>query len=588
MNRASRLPTLLFIGLDVLFCPLVSFAFIQLFVSAHLTQAALLLGSASLLKVAVCTVAVRWRWRTYDIFASTDRAADKDRLVAAADDSLQSFGSTMAIVYPGTWLLMLAAVYGVLANNSEYFLLSARAGLGVVFVVAATTMGSMALAFPLAVLLAAGPAGVCSVYARQRNLSLSREPVALQQRIALMAFALALGPLFWMVGVGHVTQVSAVTAALHGRTDEIARRLADEAGQAFLLNAGIFALLVCFWAPICATLFSRAISAPIARLAAATKEVVEEGNQTRMDVLPTSFRDEAGILSDRFNDLLDMMRDLSRGADAIANGRLHVRLSREGELPDAFRRMTDSLNDLVGQIRHTSVSLAAAATEILAATQEQESAATSQSSAMTEISHTMDSLSASAAHVSHSVSDVLTNAEQTLTTADNMVAQIESLSTHTGRINELLNVIRDIADKSDLLALNGSLEASRAGEGGQGFGLVAAEMRRLAERVTASVEDVKKLVTDIRLASTSTIMATEEGRRLARETTDAARSITLVSQQQLSGTEQVSQSVRGLAEVVTQAAAATSQTRTTAQGLKRQADHLSELVKRFEVARADA
>ncbi len=151
-------------------------------------------------------------------------------------------------------------------------------------------------------------------------------------------------------------------------------------------------------------------------------------------------------------------------------------------------------------------------------------------------------------------------------------------------MTELLDVIRDIADKSDLLALNGSLEASRAGEGGHGFALVAAEMRRLAVRVTASVEDVKKLVSDVRESSSSTIMATEEGRRLARATTEAARSITLVSQQQRSGTEQVSQSVRGLTDVVTQAAAATSQTRTSAQGLKRQADLLSDLVRKFEVA----
>src|SRR5690606_9532325 len=131
------------------------------------------------------------------------------------------------------------------------------------------------------------------------------------------------------------------------------------------------------------------------------------------------------------------------------------------------------------------------------------------STAMTEISRTMDSLSESAAHVSEAVSGVLGNAEQTMETTDSMVERIESLSGHTGRISELLDTIRDIADKSDLLALNGSLEASRAGEGGRGFALVAAEMRRLAVRVTASVEDVKSLIADIRESSSATIMATE-------------------------------------------------------------------------------
>ncbi len=202
------------------------------------------------------------------------------------------------------------------------------------FAVAGTTLGSLRSRSPLAVLLAAGPAGVCSVYARHREISLAREPVALQRaHCAHGVLALGLGPLLWMVGVGHVTQVNAVSAALHGRTDDMALRLVDEASRAFLLNAGIFAVLVCFWAPLCAALFSKAISTPISRLAAATKEVVEEGNQTRMDVLPTSFRDEAGVLSDRFNDLLDMMRDLSRGADAIASGRLHVKVSARRRTP---------------------------------------------------------------------------------------------------------------------------------------------------------------------------------------------------------------------------------------------------------------
>ena len=202
---------------------------------------------------------------------------------------------------------------------------------------------------------------------------------------------------------------------------------------------------------------------------------------------------------------------------------------------------------------------------------------------MVEISRTMDSLSESAAHVSDAVQGVLGNAERTLHNTDDMVHRIGELTGHANRIGEILEVIRDIADRSDLLALNGSLEASHAGEGGRGFAPVASEMRRLAERVTASVSDVKKLVSDIRDSGSSTVMATEESKKLAEGTTDAARQITFVTQQQRSGTEQVSQSIKGIADVVSQAVSATAQTRTSAQGLKTQADRLSALVKRFEL-----
>jgi methyl-accepting chemotaxis protein len=358
----------------------------------------------------------------------------------------------------------------------------------------------------------------------------------------------------------------------------------EGASSSFVLSAGVFALIVALWAPLCAVILGRAVSGPIERLTRAAREIVEEGKQSEMAALPVARNDEVGVLTDRFNDLLDLMRDLGSAADAIAKGDLRVQIHGKGELPDAFRGMLTSLRGMVHQISETSVELGSAATEIFAASQEQEAAAASQSSAMEEISRTMDSLSQSAAHVSEAVRGVLSNAERTLENTDAMVRRISELSTHAGRIGEILEVIREIADKSDLLALNGSLEANRAGEQGHGFALVAGEMRRLAERVTASVQDVKRLVSDIRESGSTTVMATEESRRLAQGTTEAARQITFVTQQQRSGTEQVSQSVKGIADVVTQAVSATAQTRTSAERLKTQADRLTDLVRRFDTA----
>ncbi|HKO52433.1 MAG TPA: methyl-accepting chemotaxis protein [Polyangiaceae bacterium] len=353
--------------------------------------------------------------------------------------------------------------------------------------------------------------------------------------------------------------------------------------RGFGLSAAIFVLVVGIWAPVCALILSRAISGPIERLTRAASLVVEEGELSKMGSLPVEQSDEVGVLTEKFNDLMNLMRGLSQAAQGIATGDLRVEIAGTGELPDAFRSMLVGLRDIVAQIGETSVDLASAAAEIFAASQEQESAAASQSSAMVEISRTMDSLSNSAAHVSDAVQGVLSNAERTLKNTDEMVQRIGQLSSHAGRIGEILEVIRDIADKSDLLALNGSLEASRAGEGGRGFALVAGEMRRLAERVTASVQDVKKLVYDIRESGSSTVMATEESRKLAEGTTEAARQITFVTQQQRSGTEQVSQSVKNIADVVAQAVSATSQTRTSAQSLKTRADTLSSIVRQFRV-----
>jgi methyl-accepting chemotaxis protein len=359
--------------------------------------------------------------------------------------------------------------------------------------------------------------------------------------------------------------------------------IADWASSNIVMTLIVFFLVIIAWAPMCAYFLSRDVADPLEDITRTIRQVTEVGKLDEVAALPAVQNDEIGVLALRFNDLIDTMRDLSKAASSLARGDLEIRLKGEGDVATAFRQMIDSLGRIVRQIHETSVLLAAAATEIYAASQEQEAAAASQSTAMVEIRQTMESLFEAAAHVSESVRGVLSNAERTLETTDRMVIRIGDLTTHANRIGEILETIRDISDRSDLLALNGALEASRAGEAGRGFGLVAAEMRRLAERVMSSVHDVRSLVGDIRASGSSTMMATEDSKKLAASTTDAARQITLVTQQQRSGTEQVLQSVREIAETLTQSVAAMAQTRASAEQLKGQADKLSSLVLAFRI-----
>ena len=357
----------------------------------------------------------------------------------------------------------------------------------------------------------------------------------------------------------------------------------DWASSSMLLTLLVFFLVILVWAPMCAYFLARDVVEPLDDITRTVIQVTEIGKLGEVAAIAVTQDDEVGTLAARINDLVDMLRDLSGAASALAKGDLEIRLSGEGDVATAFRAMIGSLGRIVRQIHETAVLLAAAATEIYAASQEQEAAAASQSTAMVEIRQTMESLFEAAAHVSESVRGVLSNAERTLETTDRMVIRIGDLTTHAGRIGEILETIRDISDRSDLLALNGALEASRAGEAGRGFGLVAAEMRRLAERVMSSVHDVRSLVGDIRASGSSTMMATEDSKKLAASTTDAARQITLVTQQQRSGTEQVLQSVREIAETLTQSVAAMAQTRASAEQLKSQADKLSSLVTAFRI-----
>ena len=193
----------------------------------------------------------------------------------------------------------------------------------------------------------------------------------------------------------------------------------------------------------------------------------------------------------------------------------------------------------------------------------------------------MDSLLQAATHISESTAGVLSKAERTRATTGSTAERIAELSGHAGRIAEILEVIREIADRSDLLALNASLEGTRAGEAGRGFTLVAAEMRKLAERITASVHDIKELVADVRASVSATVMATEESTKLAEGTTESARQISFVTQQQRSGTEQAGTSMRDVATMISQSLSATQEIRSLAGTLQQQADGLTALIGRF-------
>lgn len=343
-----------------------------------------------------------------------------------------------------------------------------------------------------------------------------------------------------------------------------------------------FFFLILTWGPISAWLMSRSSVSPIQRVAEVLEEI-RNGRVEKTEPVALFHHDDTGRLSQNVNGMLDVLRTLAAQARSIGTGDLSTTFSIGGDLGEAFRAQLESLRTIVGHLSASAVQLSAAATELYAASQEQETAASHQSAGVNEVGKTMETLLTAAAHIAEATQGVLGKAERTRETTDRTAQKIGELSAHAGRIGEILDVIREIADRSDLLALNASLEGTRAGEAGRGFTLVAAEMRKLAERVMASVQDIKQLVADVRASVASTIMVTEESAKLADGTTESARQISLVTQQQTSGTEQAAQSMRDVATMLTQSLSATQQMRSLAANLKGQAEQLSGVVARFRI-----
>ncbi len=298
-------------------------------------------------------------------------------------------------------------------------------------------------------------------------------------------------------------------------------------------------------------------------------------------------KDEVGQMAAAFDRMLQLLRGLASVADRLGRGDLGGKVLLDGQVGEAIQRMVQGQRALVGQISDAAMKLGGAATQIYAVLQEQEASTAKQAGGVEEVSRTMQSLHDSAGNIAESARGVFENAQRTRQTTDGMSSHATTLNSHTARIAELLEVIRDIADRSDLLALNASLEATRAGEAGRAFSLVATEMRRLAERVTASVQSVKSLLVDIRSSAAASASSTDESRKLAENTTESARQITLVTQQQRTATGQVLESMQEISAILSDSVTSTREIRASSEMLRRTAQHLNEVVGKFKLEGAD-
>jgi hypothetical protein len=208
----------------------------------------------------------------------------------------------------------------------------------------------------------------------------------------------------------------------------------------------------------------------------------------------------------------------------------------------------------------------------------QESAGTQQAAGIEATRDTMERVLGSAQQIAEKSCGVLGNAERTVMGNRDVALRIRELNSHAENAAEILASIMQVADRTDLLALNAALEGTKAGEAGRGFTLVAAEMRRLAESVMESVAGIRRLMNDMRAASHVAVQAGQEGIALSEETTRSARDIALETQQQRKATEQVGQSMDEMASTVSETMASTRRTVANAAELAAAAFQLGTLV----------
>jgi hypothetical protein len=287
---------------------------------------------------------------------------------------------------------------------------------------------------------------------------------------------------------------------------------------------------------------------------------------------------------DKERQLREQIEDIDgmvQRARRIARGDLSGTVEGDDALSVVVREMLGGLRGLVEQLRRSVTVLSTSTSQMSAMILEQDRGALQQASAVTETQRAIDGFAVSSDRIAASSRGVLGNAERTLENSERASERITALTAHMQRISELLEVIKEVSNKSEILALNAALEGTKAGDAGKGFSLVAAQMQRLAESTMDTVKDVKALITDIGGAASATVMSMEQTTTIAGDTTRAAREISLIAQEQGGSVRQIVDAMRDIATVTSEHAASNKETLEALAEIKRLAEHLRSSVHQF-------
>lgn len=399
----------------------------------------------------------------------------------------------------------------------------------------------------------------------------------------------------------------------------------EELANSTIRYFAVFSVIILIFIVFAVIYLNRMIARPLTEITKIAGMVAQ--GDLSVNVPQVDRKDEVGILWQTFGGMVLSLKEFAALANRVANNDLKAKAipkSDKDVLAISLNSMVDSLNEFASRLVETINVLGSSSTQILSGTTQLAANASETASAIGETTSTIEEVRRTSEQSNSKSKEVLEisqratdfseagkqSTEETINGINKIGRQMEiiadsiiRLTEQSRAIAEIISTVNDLAEQSNLLSVNASIEAARAGEHGKAFGIVAQEIKSLAEQSKQATAQVKAVLNDIQNAINSAVLATEQGEKIVEDGTklaeqsenaisnlaetvsvakDSAIQTSVITQEQLVGMSQIAMAMENIKAASIQSVTTTKDLESSARSLQQMSSKLKDSVSVFK------